>query len=99
MRSPGASEAHTSWSASNAWKRCTRTTHRFNGLVSVRNAAPLDEIGRFLGGYEIAQERLVPRPVAIVDVGEKKTLDLGIRVPTRDMGGSLGHSIRRASGG
>ena len=48
---------------------------------------PLDEIGRFLGGYEIAQERLVPRRVAIVDVGEKKTLDLSIRVPTRDMVG------------
>src|SRR5260370_3457380 len=38
---------------------------------------PLDEIGRFLGG--------VDRPVSLVDVGKRKTLDLQVIVPMEDM--------------
>src|SRR6266700_1428158 len=38
---------------------------------------PLDEIGRFLGG--------VDRPVTLVDVGQRKRLDLEVVVPIEDM--------------
>ncbi|HEY2746644.1 MAG TPA: DEAD/DEAH box helicase, partial [Polyangia bacterium] len=42
---------------------------------------PLDAIARFLGGSIGGK----PRPVAIVDAGEKPRLDLSIEVPVEDM--------------
>ncbi|MEZ5412294.1 MAG: DEAD/DEAH box helicase [Acidimicrobiales bacterium] len=48
---------------------------------------PLEEIARFLGGYEPAGagEGLRPRPVTIVDTGVRKALDLEVVVPVDDM--------------
>ena len=51
---------------------------------------PLDEIARFLGGYDGATRR--PRPVTIVDAGVRKPLDLQVVVPVEDMG-ALGEVI------
>ncbi len=42
---------------------------------------PLDEIARFLGG----QTEAGPRPVAIVDAGHRKQLDVEVVVPVEDM--------------
>ncbi len=44
---------------------------------------PLEEIARFLGGYD-AERR--PRPVTIVDAGVRKQLDVEVIVPVEDMG-------------
>jgi ATP-dependent helicase Lhr and Lhr-like helicase len=43
---------------------------------------PLDEIARFLGG----QTEDGPRPVAVVDAGSRKALDIEVVVPIDDMG-------------
>ncbi len=43
---------------------------------------PLDEIARFLGGFEAPG---TPRQVAIVDAGTRKQLDLEVIVPIEDM--------------
>src|SRR4051794_1332746 len=43
---------------------------------------PLDEIARFLGGRTEAG----PRPVAVVDAGQGKELDVEVVVPVEDMG-------------
>jgi ATP-dependent Lhr-like helicase len=42
---------------------------------------PLEEIGRFLGGFEGGS----PRPVTIVDAGHRKALDVQVVVPVEDM--------------
>jgi ATP-dependent Lhr-like helicase len=42
---------------------------------------PLEEIARFLGGFEGGK----PRPVTVVDAGHKKTFDLTIEVPDVDL--------------
>ncbi len=42
---------------------------------------PLDEVAKFLGGYEQGQ----PRPVTIIDTGTRKELDLEVIVPVDDM--------------
>ncbi len=47
---------------------------------------PLDEIARFLGGSEPTPEGRRPRPVAIVDAGVRKPLDVEVVVPVEDMG-------------
>ena len=53
---------------------------------------PLDEIARFLGGYEVKAEgpgsssSVSPRPVTIVDAGVTKTMDVEVIVPVEDMG-------------
>ncbi|MCP5026995.1 MAG: DEAD/DEAH box helicase [Actinomycetia bacterium] len=52
---------------------------------------PLDEIARFLGGFE-AGESGRPRPVAIVDAGLTKQLEIEVVVPVDDMG-ALGDII------
>ncbi|MEL7158341.1 MAG: DEAD/DEAH box helicase, partial [Actinomycetota bacterium] len=49
---------------------------------------PLDEIARFLGGYD----KGTPRPVTIVDAGVRKELDVEVIVPIDDMG-RLGETI------
>ncbi len=48
---------------------------------------PLEEIARFLGGYEPAGHNgsTRPRPVTIVDTGVRKALDLEVVVPVDDM--------------
>ncbi len=43
---------------------------------------PLDEIARFLGGFD----RGVARPVTVVDAGVRKALDVEVVVPVDDMG-------------
>ena len=48
---------------------------------------PLDEVARFLGGAEAdAEGRLIPRPVAVVDAGLRKNLDLRILSPVEAFG-------------
>ena len=42
---------------------------------------PPEEAARFLGGFESGS----PRPIAIVDAGHKKPLDLTVKVPVEDM--------------
>jgi ATP-dependent Lhr-like helicase len=44
---------------------------------------PLEEVARFLGGFERPG---VPRPVTIVDAGIRKPLDVQVTVPVEDMG-------------
>jgi ATP-dependent helicase Lhr and Lhr-like helicase len=59
---------------------------------------PLDELARFLGGFEpTAEGGLRPRPVTIVDAGSRKTLELEVVVPVEDLA-ELGTEVP-ASGG
>jgi len=53
---------------------------------------PLEEVSRFLGGFSDG----VPRPVAIVDAGARKTLEIEVVVPVEDMGelGKVTHELR-----
>ncbi|HYS53124.1 MAG TPA: crosslink repair DNA glycosylase YcaQ family protein [Thermoanaerobaculia bacterium] len=60
---------------------------------------PLDEVARFLGGFEVAQSRGLGaeeprdpataqprnRPITIIDTGEKKQLSLRVEVPVEEM--------------
>jgi len=48
---------------------------------------PLDEVARFLGGFEPAGEggAMRPRPVTIVDAGVRKELDVEVVIPVDDM--------------
>ncbi len=56
---------------------------------------PLDEVARFLGGREQdASGQWLERPVAIVDAGVRKQLDLDVVVPVEDMS-QLGKPIVR----
>ncbi|MCS6851762.1 MAG: DEAD/DEAH box helicase [Gemmataceae bacterium] len=50
---------------------------------------PLDEVARFLGGYESGR----PRPVTIVDTGIRKSLDLQVVTPLEPFGLMPEHSI------
>jgi ATP-dependent Lhr-like helicase len=43
---------------------------------------PLEEVARFLGGYAAADR---PRPVAIVDAGIRKPLEVDVVIPVEDM--------------
>jgi len=53
---------------------------------------PLEEVARFLGGFCDG----APRPVAIVDAGARKTLEVEVVVPVEDMGeiGKVTHELR-----
>ena len=56
---------------------------------------PLDEIARFLGGFEAGPEgSAVPRPVTVVDSGARKELDVEVVVPVADMA-SLGETVEQ----
>jgi ATP-dependent Lhr-like helicase len=55
---------------------------------------PLEEIARFLGG----RTETGPRPVAVVDAGHRKELDLEVVVPVEDMG-DLGRVIEEPTSG
>ena len=54
---------------------------------------PLEEIARFLGGYDDTGQ---PRPVEIVDAGISKPMELKIVVPVEDMS-ELGQTIQRGT--
>jgi ATP-dependent Lhr-like helicase len=56
---------------------------------------PLEEVARFLGGF---CEPGVPRPVAIVDAGIRKPLELEVVVPVDDMG-DLGQPVEELRSG
>ena len=54
---------------------------------------PLDEIARFLGGFDAGPDASpVPRPVTVVDSGARKELDVEVVVPVADMA-SLGETV------
>jgi ATP-dependent Lhr-like helicase len=61
-----------------------------NGFVRIGLSAtqrPLDEVARYLGGAEPdADGNLVPRPVAVVDAGLRKNLDLRVLNPVEQFG-------------
>src|SRR5205823_4517894 len=42
---------------------------------------PLDEVARFLGGGQVEEGQLRPRPVTLVDAGLRKDLDLRVVSP------------------
>lgn len=48
---------------------------------------PLDQVAAYLGGYtrDDASGAYHPRPVTVVDTGQRKTLDLQIELPVPDM--------------
>ena len=48
---------------------------------------PLEEVARFLGGFEHATA-LRPRPIRIVDAGHSRQMDLRVAVPAGEMGRS-----------
>ena len=59
---------------------------------------PLDEIARFLGGYDERTGVGAPRPVTIVDAGMRKELDIEVVVPVEDMG-ALGEIVEEPMSG
>jgi ATP-dependent Lhr-like helicase len=60
---------------------------------------PLDEIARYLGGFDVAEDggRMMPRPVRIVDAGVRKPMEVEVVVPVEDMG-DLGSPIAEGPG-
>ncbi|MCB0993837.1 MAG: DEAD/DEAH box helicase, partial [Acidimicrobiales bacterium] len=72
--------AHLSVSLERLVERCERPPQRI-GLSATQR--PLDEIARFLGGYDDDRS---PRPVTVVDVGVRKELEVEVVVPVEDMG-------------
>ena len=42
---------------------------------------PLEEIARLLGGADVVENEILPRPVAIVDASHKKALSITVEVP------------------
>ncbi len=46
---------------------------------------PLDAIGRFLGGGLVDGDRWLPRPVTVVDIPQRREMDIEIVVPVEDM--------------
>jgi ATP-dependent Lhr-like helicase len=54
---------------------------------------PLDEVARFLGGSEMGDAGLVPRPVTVVDAGMIKPMDLQVVTAVEDFSELPGGSI------
>ena len=78
--------------------RCERPPQRI-GLSATQR--PLEEIARFLGGFEedpAAPARRRPRPVTIVDAGTRKPLEIEVVVPVEDMA-ELGQVIEEPTSG
>ena len=59
---------------------------------------PLEEIARFLGGTEAEGAERRPRPVAIVDAGVRKPLEIEVIIPIDDMA-TLGQVIDEPTSG
>ena len=69
---------------------CDRSPQRIALSATQR---PLDEIARFLGGFEAgADGSPVARPVTVVDAGASKELDVEVVIPVADMA-SLGETV------
>ena len=69
---------------------CERSPQRIALSATQR---PLDEIARFLGGFEARPDGSpVPRPVTVVDAGAREELDVEVVVPVADMA-SLGETV------
>jgi ATP-dependent Lhr-like helicase len=71
--------AHLALSLERLEALCSRPPQRI-GLSATQR--PLEEVARFLGGFEAPGR---PRPVAIVDAGVRKPLDINVVVPVEDM--------------
>ncbi len=68
-------------------ERLDKLTHKPAQRIGLSaTQRPLEEIARFLGGYDVTAKTTKPRPVKIVDAGISKTLDVEVIVPVPDMG-------------
>ncbi|MEE2755393.1 MAG: DEAD/DEAH box helicase [Myxococcota bacterium] len=63
----------------------TEGEHTIQRIGLSATQRPLDEVAQLLGGFQRVDGQLRPRPVEIVDVKERKSLQLSIEVPTADM--------------
>ena len=82
--------AHLMVSLERLEELCERSPQRIALSATQR---PLDEIARFLGGFEAGPGGSpVPRPVTVVDSGARKELDITVVVPVADMA-SLGETV------
>ena len=82
--------AHLMVSLERLEELCERSPQRIALSATQR---PLDEIARFLGGYEAGPaDSTVPRPVTVVDAGARKQLEVEVVVPVADMA-SLGETV------
>ena len=81
--------AHLALSLERLEELTTRRPQRI-GLSATQR--PLEEVSRFLGGFREG----VPRPVAIVDAGARKAMEIEVVVPVEDMGelGKVTHELR-----
>ena len=70
--------AHLTLSLERLEELAGRPLQRIGLSATVR---PPEEAARFLGGFESG----TPRPIAIVDAGHRKALDLTVKVPVDDM--------------
>ncbi|HEX5324761.1 MAG TPA: DEAD/DEAH box helicase, partial [Capsulimonadaceae bacterium] len=75
------------------------TNEPFQRIGLSATQRPLDEVARFLGGFQDTEgaEPSLPRPVRIVDAGRKKALELTVEVPVEDMA-RLGEPLDIPSG-
>ena len=65
------------------WHRTAPRPLQRIGLSATQR--PLEEVARFLGGFDIRGEARTERPITLVDAGRHKDLDLCIEVPVEDM--------------
>jgi ATP-dependent Lhr-like helicase len=72
----------------------TETRRPFQRIGLSATQRPLDEIARFLGGFDGPGH---PRDVAVVDAGVRKQLDLEVLVPIDDMS-LVGHPAEERGG-
>jgi ATP-dependent helicase Lhr and Lhr-like helicase len=84
--------AHLALSLERLDALCDRPPQRIALSATQR---PLEVVARFLGGFA---EPGVPRPVAIVDIGIRKPLQLDVVVPVDDMG-ELGQPVEELRSG
>ena len=84
--------AHLMVSLERLEELCERSPQRIALSATQR---PLDEIARFLGGFDAGPGGSpVPRPVTVVDSGARKELDVEVVVPVADMA-SLGETVEQ----
>jgi ATP-dependent Lhr-like helicase len=62
------------------------TPHGFLRIGLSATQRPLDTVARFLGGQELTPEGVRPRPVTIIDAGQRKDLDLLVVNPVEQFG-------------